>query len=473
MSATDGPPTRVRYRVLAFLCTVTLLLYLDRMCFGKAAPAIQRELELTDTQMGFIHAAFLVAYGLFEVVSGHWADQYGARRVLTRIVVWWSAFTALTGFANGFVMLLVVRFLFGAGEAGAFPNVTRIIELWFPASQRGWIRGMVHLPALLGGVVAPIATAWLMEWIGWRWTVQIYGGLGVIWAACFLYWFRETPAVHPEVNAAERELIGSSAASGHGAHQLPWGAILSNRNVWAIGGVMCCASSTLSIVFNWWATYLENIHGVSNIDSGWLNAGIMLGGALGCLIGGWASSWASVRISSLRWRQSAIGTTAMATASLCMMLAAVSTDYRLKTLFLALVCLAVHVHAAPWWTANSLISGRHVSAVFGLINSMGVLASAVAQPAFGWLPRDWWPWAFWPGAVILALAAVCWSLVDPRQTIVDPAEKPAPPTDALATAEYQFAEPPAWALETDSRFTETTAVPPQSTQDPAKRDSAN
>lgn len=409
-------PTQFRFLVLGFLCTVTMLLYLDRMCIGKAAPFIQDELRLTDRQMGFVHAAFMVAYGLFEVISGHWADRYGARRVLTRIVVWWSVFTALTGWASSFWMLLAVRFLFGAGEAGALPNVTRIIDQWFPIDERGKIRGIVNLPALLGGMIAPIATAFLMEWLGWRWAVHLYGALGLIWATAFYREFRDHPADHPAVNSAELTRIGTPLHDNHSV-ALPWRAILANRNVWAMSGVMICGASTMSVIFSWYPTYIERLYGVSNIESGWWNSGIMFAGACGCVIGGWSTDIANRRIHSLRWKQSLIGTCAFAIACLAMFAASGVDDYRLKSVLLAMVCLGVHAHAAAWWTANSNISGRHVSAIFGLMNSMGVLGGAACQIAFGYLPRIQWPQAFFVSAIILAVGTVCWAFVDPRQTI--------------------------------------------------------
>src|SRR5205085_11598845 len=147
----EQPPTRARFGVLAFLCTLALVLYLDRVCIGQAEKSIREELELTKSQMGFIATAFTLAYVLFEVPMGHWGDRYGSRGVIARIVVWWSAFTALTGAAWGFVPLLMVRFLFGAGEAGAFPNTARVVTRWFPAQDRGKVRGAITTTSLLGG----------------------------------------------------------------------------------------------------------------------------------------------------------------------------------------------------------------------------------------------------------------------------------------------------------------------------------
>ncbi|MGO9471466.1 MAG: MFS transporter, partial [Isosphaeraceae bacterium] len=163
-------PTWVRYRVLAFLAAMTFVLYLDRVCIAQAAPAIQRDLGISETGWGFVIPAFTLSYALFEVPAGRWGDRYGSRGVLARIVVWWSVFTALTGVATGLGMLLAVRFLFGAGEAGALPNSARVLRAWFPESWRGRAQGIVTTAMMLGGAVAPVAAQGLINLFGWRWS---------------------------------------------------------------------------------------------------------------------------------------------------------------------------------------------------------------------------------------------------------------------------------------------------------------
>ena len=201
---------------------MTFVLYLDRVCLGQAAPMMQKELGISDTALGFVHAAFTLAYALFEIPTGRWGDRYGSRGVLTRIVVWWSFFTALTGAATGLWMLLAVRFLFGAGEAGALPNSARILRQWFPESARGEAQGIVTTAMMIGGAAAPVASQFLIDgldkvwrielfgWqatyagVGWRWTFMVFGLIGLTWAISFYLWFRDDPAEHRAVNEAEQ-----------------------------------------------------------------------------------------------------------------------------------------------------------------------------------------------------------------------------------------------------------------------------
>jgi ACS family glucarate transporter-like MFS transporter len=410
-------PTRGRYVTLAYLCGLTFVLYLDRMCMGKAAPFIQRELELSDFKMGWFHAAFTLAYGLFELPTGHLGDKYGSRSVLVRIVLWWSVFTALTGAATGFWGLVLVRFLFGAGEAGALPNASRVVDRWFPSAVRGKVRGLVHTPALVGGVIAPLGTAYLIELIGWRWVFVLFGSLGVLWAAGFARWFRERPADHPQVNAAERDLIGPPPPPAR-HDPLPWGAIFGNPNIWLLGGVLSAGSGTVYLLFSWYPTYLEVGRGVSNVASGWLSAAVMLGGAVGCVVGGWVAdrlAWLP-----LRWRFSAVGCGGFGLAAVSVLTGAFTEEVIWKTVLLAGGCFGIHLHAGAWWGANSAIGGRHSGATFAVVNSLGVLAGAAAQLGFGSVPREWWGTAFVVAGGLLAGGAVCWALTDPRRAVKQP-----------------------------------------------------
>jgi sugar phosphate permease len=305
-----GPrPTRVRYGVLAFLAVLAFVLYVDRVCIGKAAPAIEAELGLSHTEMGFVFAAFTLAYCLFEVPTGAWGDRHGSRGVLTRIVLWWSAFTALTGAAGTLGSLLLIRFLFGAGEAGALPNTARILARWFPPGRRGPAQGCINSTALVGGAVAPVAAAYLIELIGWRLAFVVFALPGLAWAVVFYRWYRDDPVDHPAVNAAERLLTSGAAAppGGSGHPPIPWRAVLTSANVWLLGGVISCTAFNSYLVFSWYPTYLEKGRGVDPVEAGWLAGLVLLGGALGSTLGGFLSDWLIRRFGSPRRGRSGLG----------------------------------------------------------------------------------------------------------------------------------------------------------------------
>src|SRR5262245_24321140 len=191
--------------------------YLDRVTISVTRPYIAHDLGLSATQMGYVFSAFYVAYALFEIPTGWWGDRVGTRRVLTRIVCWWSAFTVLTGAAFSFSSLVAIRFLFGGGEAGAWPNVARTFSRWFPREERGTVQGVFFMSAHLAGGLTPILVTALLAYLNWRALFALFGSIGFVWAWAWYGWFRDSPAGHPAVGAAERDLIGRGlgADSGH------------------------------------------------------------------------------------------------------------------------------------------------------------------------------------------------------------------------------------------------------------------
>src|SRR5215467_14206081 len=196
------PATRVRGRVLAFAFLLAVVTYLDRVCISAAA-FIMEDLHLSLLQMSVVFSAFTLAYSVFEIPSGWLGDVKGPRRVLTRIVLWWSAFTMLTGTASGLNSLVAIRFLFGAGEAGAFPNVARSFSRWFPVRERGRANGVLFLGSRLGGMLSAPLALWLIAAWGWRASFAVFGSIGFVWAAAWYAWYRDRPDDHPAMSREE------------------------------------------------------------------------------------------------------------------------------------------------------------------------------------------------------------------------------------------------------------------------------
>lgn len=423
-------PTRVRYRVLGMLCLLSFILYLDRICIGQAVADIQRDLKLSYTEMGFILGAFTLAYGLFEVPAGHWGDRHGSRGVLARIVVWWSVFTMLTGACYNFGAMLVVRFLFGAGEAGALPNAARVVARWFPAGARGPAQGIVVTSALIGGAFAPVVAQMLIRAVGWRWAFVLLGGPGMAWAIAFYWWFRDNPAEHAAVNEGERALLAASPKTAAEPHPpLPWGRILSSLNVGLLGGIITCASFTTYMFFSWYPSYLQKGRNVDPETSSFLASLVLIGGALGCTAGGYLSDWLVRRTGERRWSRRCIGTFSLASAGLAMILSIYFDSPVASALCAAYACFGVHLQQGAWWGVVTEISGKHLGALFGLMNSMGVPGAVSSQLLLGrfvdWLAdegyeaRQQWDPAFYLYGGVLILGGLCWLWVDPYRPVVE------------------------------------------------------
>jgi MFS family permease len=429
-SAPPQRPTRIRYGVLAFLCTLTFVLYLDRVCMGKAAVSIQRELGLSDTAMGFVHGAFMVSYAVFELPVGRWGDRHGSRGVLTRIVLCWSLFTAMTGAMFDFWRLIIVRFLFGAGEAGGFPNAARVVSRWFPGRARGPAQGVVVAAAQVGGALSPIVAAYLIELVGWRWTFAIFGLVGVVWAAAFYGWFRDDPAEHPGANDAERRLLDVGPhAQGQAHDPIPWSIVLPSPNLWLLGGAMNCGAFAFYMYVSWFPKYLESTRDVGPILSGWLSSSILAGGAIGCFTGGYIGNWVSARVADRRQSRRIVGCCGFALAAVALTIGVNCSSPVATSLFTALALLAGQVQLTAWWATVADISGKHLGAMFGLMNSMGGFAAFGSQVFFGWF-GDWmkgrghvgraiWDPAFYIYAAVYALGAVLWLFIDANKSIVE------------------------------------------------------
>ncbi|MFO0878300.1 MAG: MFS transporter [Gemmataceae bacterium] len=418
-------PTRTRFVVLAFLCALAFVLYLDRVCISQAATSIKADLGLSNQAFSFVLMAFTLAYGIFEVPTGHWGDRIGSRAVLTRIAVWWSAFTAFTAACTGFYSLIVVRFLFGAGEAGAFPNVARIVARWYPPRERGRIQGFIQTAALVGGAAAPMVAAYLIRDLGWRWAFVVFGLTGVVWAGIFYLWFRDDPEHHSSVNPAELELIGPPGSSGSTHHAaIPWRAALSCPSIWLLGFITTCGAFNSYFYFSWYPTYLKEGRGLDNIVAGQLASLGLAFGAAGTLSGGFLADWARSTP-----RKRLVGSVSFVLAAIALFASVFADQPLLAAILAALSVLAAQATLSIWWSSAIEISGRHLGALFGLMNGMGVFGAMGSQFFVGafvdWRKhhghegREQWDPIFAVYVVVLLLAAVSWACYQSR-----PVEEP-------------------------------------------------
>src|SRR5262245_5068983 len=263
-------PTLVRYKVLAWACALSMITYIDRVCIKQVEPEMTRELGISTQQFSWVFSAFGLAYALFEVPSGWLGDRFGPRLVLGRIVLWWSIFTALTGLVFPFswdlgpfvfdslILLVVIRFLFGAGEAGAYPNIARALRNWFPYSRRGLAQGLLWMCGRWGGAIAP-PLIMLFAWpFGWSGAFVLFGVTGALWALFFGYYFRITPEDHPGVNDAEKAFIQEKGEE-RGKLPLAWWTMLTAPSMWFLCGMYLCSNAGWCFFITWDVEYYKNV----------------------------------------------------------------------------------------------------------------------------------------------------------------------------------------------------------------------
>jgi sugar phosphate permease len=424
-----APPERshARWGVLFFLCTLALVLYIDRVCIGQAEKSIREDLNLTKEHMGWIFNAFMIAYCVLEVPTGHWGDRFGSRRVITRIVVWWSAFTALTGLAFGFWPLMAIRFLFGAGEAGAFPNASRVVTRWFPDKERGIARGAITTTSQIGGAIAPPVAAFLIGLVDWRATFFIFGAVGVVWAVFFYRWFRDEPGEHPGVSPAELKHIGKPPRHDDEHHAIPWGQVAASPNVWLMGVIQMVGATLFYMLFQWYPTYLKEARQLSEQTSSLFTMLALSGGAVGCITGGILSDQIVRRTSERRWTRRLVGFSMLGLAAVALWCVRYSTQPLTASLLCAGALFCLQVSIPTWWGVAADISGRHGAAMFGLMNGLGGLGVMILNALVGRIVDarvaakipliDTWRPIFDGVAIALAIGACLWLFVDATRPI--------------------------------------------------------
>jgi MFS transporter, ACS family, glucarate transporter len=442
-----APPTRTRFGVLGFACSLSLLTYLDRICIMRAGADIQSELAIGDEEMGLVFSAFILGYTLFEVPGGWMGDKWGPRRVLTRIVLVWSLFTALTGtipafsfdtgiaapwlskgtlFINSLVLMLLVRFLFGVGEAGAYPNLARVTRDWFPIRERGFSLGAIWMSARLGGAIAPFVIGRLAANLGWRNAFFILGASGLLWIIAFRRWFTDRPAQHPSCNLAEQRIIEPLGSNGprRDGHSWPrFGLLIRSANIWA----MCFAS--FWVCFGWYfyptwqPKYLKQVHGFEpdGMLSEILTGLPFLCGAVGSIAGGKLSDTLIGITGSRRWGRSLVGVFGFVGAGVCVLLTGWATVWWHAVALLCLAFLINDLAIPPLWAVAGEVGGRFAGSVSGLMNMIGgfgaILSPILIPRVLTRLPEDFstpqrWQWIFVGLAGAWFLGAAAWLVID-------------------------------------------------------------
>jgi len=401
-----------------FALIITAISYLDRVCISMAAPFMQKDLHLTDAQMGFVFSAFTFAYAVLEIPGGWLADRFGPRLMLTRVVVWWSLLTAATGLIGGFVSLFFVRFLFGVGEAGMFPGLSRAFSRWLPQSWRGNPFGLVIMSALIGGAVTQKLTAKLLEaWHGnWRAIFFVYALTGLVWAALWFWWFRDDPHTHPAVNEAELKIIGTTRPMTH--PPVPWANILCNRSMLLLCGMYFGVIYGWYFFLTWMPKYLLKARGFDLASTGSLAMLPLLAMAVGVALAGWVSDSLIQRIGR-RWGRRIPGLIGLPLAAVLLVVAIFTGDAKTSAYLFAIAAGLATFGVAPGWAACLDIGGEHAGVVTGTMNTFGNLGGTAMPLLMGFCLQWWNSWnaSLLTVAFFYLVSAACWLGIKADQPI--------------------------------------------------------
>lgn len=420
--ATTGLRVPTRYWLVLGMFLLSMLLFVDRVCISSAKDSIAADLHLTETQMGWVLSIFALGYAVFQVPSGLLADRFGPRCILSVVVTAWSLFTGLTGAARGFFSLLSCRFLFGAGEAGAFPGCARAVHSWIPMSERGLVQGLIFSGARFGAAFSLPVVAWMVSRFGWRPSFMVLGVVGFLWA-CFWYsWFRDEPESHPRIAPSERALIlakrQEALAGQTESPPLTVRTLLTSHNIWLLMVQYFCSNFTFFFCLSWLPSYIKSRYGLGLVEAGFYAALPLLCGAFANWVAGALIDWIYRRG---RWSVSR-----KAPAMLGFSLAAIGllASTRMATAPGAIACLSLAVFGAemtiaPSWTVCIDIGRRNAGTVSGTMNMAGNIGSFLTALAFPYLLQ--WTGShnafFYLGAILNIAAVFAWLGTRPERAL--------------------------------------------------------
>ncbi|MEM6844797.1 MAG: MFS transporter [Bacteroidota bacterium] len=410
-----------RYWMVVGTFLLALLLYIDRVCISVAKEPIASSLGLSDEQMGWVLSVFALGYALFQTPAGILADRLGSRRVLATVVSFWSLFTALTGAAWNFVSLLIVRLLFGAGEAGAFPGISRAVFSWIPLQERGLVTGINFSGSRLGAAFALPFVAWLITTLGWRVSFFVLGGVGVIWAVVWYLTFRDDPTNHAGISTTEQDFIRANRQQIDPAvaqAPLKAGSLIGSKNMWLAMGQYFCSNFTFFFCLTWLFPHLKEKYALETLEAGFYASAPLVLGAFGNWFGGW---WIDRIYRQGNWTLSrrlpaAVG---FGLAAVGLVVSVYMETPLTAIIFLSIAIFGADMTLSPSWSFAVDIGRQHAGAVSGTMNMAGNIGAFITALAFPYM-QSWTgsevPF-FFVGAGLNVIAIILWLFMQPEKQL--------------------------------------------------------
>ncbi len=402
--------------LLTFLGAVT---FLDRLVIATAGPAMMDDLLINPTQWGWILGSFILSYGLFQIPLGILGDKYGAKIVLAAIVIWWSLFTGLTGIAIGFASLILFRFLFGIGEAGAYPIISSSIAKWFPKSERGKAQGFVWGASRAGGAIAPFIVIPVQSAYGWRMSFFFLAMLGIIWGIIWLFWFKNKPVEMKSISEKELKEIGYKEIIIE-KPKVPWRIILRKKTFW-----MVCAMYWFYVwgswfFFSWLHTYLVKGRGFSDAEMGFASALPFVLGMFANVAGGYISDLLTKKYGTYIGR-SVIGASSLLLSAVLLTAAGIASGKILVAAFLALSFGIMDLMLPSAWALCIDIGDKFAGAISGAMNTAGNLGGFVCTVLFGYLVKYFnnYNAPLFVISAMLVVSALIYFKIDPKKPLFE------------------------------------------------------
>ena len=400
--------------ILAMLVILGVVTFLDRINISVAGSSIMKDLNLSAAEWGWVQSAFILSYGLMQIPMGAYGDRHGHRKVLTEIVLWWSLFTAFTGVAGGLVSLLIIRFMFGVGEAGSSPCSTGVISRWFEKNEVGKAQGYVWAASRMGGALTPFVVIPIMAWLGWRAAFWLLGGLGIIWAVVWYVMYRDKTPLQLPRGGEQQE-----ASPRGGTEGVSWNKILRNRQFWTICAMYFFYAFGSWFFFSWFPTFMELGRGFAKSELTYAVAVPFIMSMIGNITGGYLTDKLSAKY-GLKVGRKALGTSSLAISALCMFLAAFIPGKMAVFVFLSL-CFGIFDLMLPSaWALCIDLGKQHAGAISGAMNTFGNVGGFFCGILFGYLVQASGNYnlPLYMIAAMLLISAVLFSFINPEKPII-------------------------------------------------------
>ncbi len=400
-------PSRVRYQVVAFALALAMLAYMQRVAISQAAIPLSADLHLDKAQMGLIFGAFALSYALLEIPMGALGDKLGARRVLAPLVLLWSAFTAITGAAWSFTSLWVIRFIFGAGEAGCFPNLTKMLSVWLPQRERVRAQSLMWACTRWAGAVTPPIALLVITLVGWRGGFVVFGALGALWVLAFWLFYKDDPATHPKVNPDELRLLEGSRALAAEQVEGGWVKVMANRDVLLLVIQYAFFSFVWYFYVTWLPTFLAERFGLTQAQAAGYSVFPLLFGGFGALISGMIPARVPRRVIALF---------GFVVTALMFFLVPRAGSVNVAIAMLALASFASDLTMPISWNTCVEVGRRYTATVAATMNMFSGLAGFAAPVIFGVMLKRWagdWGSVMTVMAAAACISAFCWLFLNP------------------------------------------------------------
>lgn len=396
----------MRYTLLAFLCVVTLVAYLQRSALGVPSKAIEGELGLTPQAMGFVWLAWYAGYAVFQIPAGWVADRLGSKPALVIFAAAWSGLTAVVGLASGFVGLAVLWALMGAAQAGIFPCATKAIGATFPKTEQGFASGLLACCMAGGAALSVEVTGRLFGPLSWQAVLAVYAVPGLVWALVFAVVVPRPDTPRPPDPNRE---------------PLDWTLLVADRDLVLVCLQQLQRAGATALFFTWFPRFLQETKGLTTAESGSLSKWPLLAGIVGALLGGTGSDWLLRRTGRERLSRCGISAGAMVVAAVASAAAFYAPTAGEVVLLVSVAAFCAYVSGPPAYAVALSMGGTRVALVFATMNMAGNVGAGVFPFAAGQLVGATGDWnhVILLFAGMFAGAGVCWALLNPTRTLYE------------------------------------------------------